>query len=117
MSLEETKEKLDLSKHVFEYKKKNSYGIENRNDMTRIHDNEGKNISEYHLLNDIINTLKRAKKFNSHYSPILHRPIYKAFIVSLSSLRKLLGIVLRRIYLASFSGATLNDKIRVTKLK
>ena len=40
MSLEETKEKIDWRKRGFEYEKKNSYGIENRNDMTRIHDDE-----------------------------------------------------------------------------
>ena len=46
MSLEEIKEKLDWRKRVFEYKKKNSYGIEIRNDMTRIHNNEVKNMAE-----------------------------------------------------------------------
>ena len=46
MSLEETKEKLDWLVRAFEYKKKHSYGIENRNDITRILNNEVKNISE-----------------------------------------------------------------------
>ena len=59
-------------KHAFEYEKKNSFGIENRNDMTRIHNNEVKNIAEYNLLHDIINTPKRTKYLNIHYSPILH---------------------------------------------
>ena len=36
MSLEETKEKLEWRKRAFEYKNKNSYGIENRNDI-RVH--------------------------------------------------------------------------------
>ena len=45
MSLEDTKEKLDWRKRVFEYEKKNSYGIENRNDMIRKNDNEVNNIS------------------------------------------------------------------------
>ena len=39
MSLEETKENLDWRKRAFEYKKKNSYGIQNRNDMTHIQKN------------------------------------------------------------------------------
>ena len=60
-SLEETKEKLDWRKRAFEYKKKKSYGIENRNDMTCINNNEVKNIAECNLLHDIINTPKRAK--------------------------------------------------------
>ena len=46
MSLEDTKEKLDWHKYAFEYKKKNSYGIENRNDMTRIQNNEVNNTAE-----------------------------------------------------------------------
>ena len=46
MSLEETKESLDCHKRAFEDEKKNSYGIENRNDMTRIHNNEVNNIAE-----------------------------------------------------------------------
>ena len=40
--------------------------------MTRIHNNEVNNIAERNLLHDIINTPRRAKKLNSHYSPILH---------------------------------------------
>ena len=40
--------------------------------MTRIYNNEVKNIAECNLLHDIINPPKRAKKSNSHYSPILH---------------------------------------------
>ena len=42
MILEETKEKLDWRKRAFEYEKRNSYGIEIRNDMMRIHNNEVK---------------------------------------------------------------------------
>ena len=51
---------------------KNTYGIKNQNDMTRIHDKEVNKISEYNLLHDIINPPKRTKKLNNHYSPILH---------------------------------------------
>ena len=40
--------------------------------MTRIHNNEVNNISEFNLLHNIINPPKRTKKLNSHYSPILH---------------------------------------------
>ena len=46
--------------------------IENRNEMICIRDNEVKNIAECNLLNDIINTPKRAKNINSHYYLILH---------------------------------------------
>ena len=40
---------------MFEDENKNSYGIENRNDMTRIKNNEVNNIAEYNVLHDIIN--------------------------------------------------------------
>ena len=50
---------------------KKSYGIENRNDMTRVHFKEVNKIFECNLLHDIINPPKRAKHLNSHYSPIL----------------------------------------------
>ena len=63
MSLEDTKEKLDWRKRVFEYEKKNSYGIENRNDMIRKNDNEVNNIAKCNLIHDIINPPKRAKIF------------------------------------------------------
>ena len=63
---------IDWIKRAFECKKKNSYRIENLNDLTRIHDNEVNNISEYNLLHDIINPPKRVKCLNNHYSPILH---------------------------------------------
>ena len=33
-------EKLECRKRAFEFKQKISYGIENQNDMTRIHDKE-----------------------------------------------------------------------------
>ena len=46
---------------MFEYKQKNSYGIENKNDMTRIHNNESKNKAECNVLHDIINSNKRTK--------------------------------------------------------
>ena len=41
--------------------------------MTRLHNNEVKNIAECNLLYDIINPSKRYKYINSHYSPILRR--------------------------------------------
>ena len=72
MSLEETKEKLEWRKHVFEYKQKNSYVIENRNYTMCIHNNELQNIAECNLLHDTINPPKRAKNLNNHYSPSLH---------------------------------------------
>ena len=37
---------------------KNTYGIENYNGMTRIHDNEVNNTPECNLLHDIINPTK-----------------------------------------------------------
>ena len=40
--------------------------------MTRVHNNEVKNIAECNLLHDIINPPKRTKNINSRYSPILH---------------------------------------------
>ena len=40
ISLEYTKEKLEWLKCSFEYEKKISYGIENKNYMARIHDRE-----------------------------------------------------------------------------
>ena len=55
VSIEETKEKLDWRERAFEYENKNAYVIENRNEMTSIHNNEVKNISECNLLHNIIN--------------------------------------------------------------
>ena len=72
MSLDDTKEKLELRKSAFEIKQKNTYGIENHNDMTRIHDNEVNNIAKSILMHYIINTPKHTKKLNNHYSSILH---------------------------------------------
>ena len=72
MSLKETKEKLDWCKGAFEYKQNNSYGIENINNMTCLHNNEVKNIAECNLLYDIINRPKHGKKLNSHYYHIIH---------------------------------------------
>ena len=57
---------------MFECKQKNPYRIENRNDMTHIHDKEVNKIAECNLIHDIINPSKNAKNVNSHYSPILH---------------------------------------------
>ena len=38
MSTEETKEKLEWHKREFEWKQKNTYAIENQNDMMHIHE-------------------------------------------------------------------------------
>ena len=46
--------------------------IDNRNEMIYIHDNEVKNIAELNFVHYIINTPKRAKNIDSHYSTILH---------------------------------------------
>ena len=62
---------------MFEYEKKHSYRIENRNDMTRIHNSKIKNLDECDLLHDIINYPKRAKKLNIQYSPILNGCVNK----------------------------------------
>ena len=51
---------------------KKSHGIENKNDMTRIHNNEVNNIAECNLLHDIIHPPKCAKNLNINHSPILH---------------------------------------------
>ena len=59
MSIDEIKVKLDGRKCVFECKIKNTYWIENQNDMNCIHDNKVNNIAEYNLLHDIINPHKR----------------------------------------------------------
>ena len=40
--------------------------------MTRINNNEVRNISVWNLLHDIINHTKSAKVLNSHCYPILH---------------------------------------------
>ena len=61
--------------------------------MTRIHNTEVKNISEFNFLHDIINPLKRAKILNSYYSRILHgcmntrkgRARFKNFCILLDS--------------------------------
>ena len=50
----------------FNIKFKNTYGIENQNDMTRIHDNKANKIAECNLLHDIINRPKLTKSLNSH---------------------------------------------------
>ena len=72
MNLEETKEKLDWCKRVFECKQKSSYRIENKNDITRIHNNEVNKLADCNLLYDMINPPKRAKNLNTRYSPILN---------------------------------------------
>ena len=62
MSLEDTKEKLEWHKCTFECEQKNTYGIENLNDMTCIHDNKVNNIAECNSIYDIINHPKHTKK-------------------------------------------------------
>ena len=53
MSLEGTRDKLEWLKRAFECELKNTYGIENWNDMSRIHDEEVNKIAECNLLHDI----------------------------------------------------------------
>ena len=40
--------------------------------MNFIHDTEVNKIAGFNLLHDILNTYKRTKNINCHYSPILH---------------------------------------------
>ena len=40
--------------------------------MIQIHEKEVNKISECNVLHDIINSPKRAKILNNHYSPIIH---------------------------------------------
>ena len=61
MSLEETKETVELHKRVFEFEFKNTYEIEKHNAMTRMHDNKVNNITECNLLHDVISSRKRTK--------------------------------------------------------
>ena len=72
MILEDTTEKLEWLKHAFEYKQKSTYGVENQDDMTHIHDKYVNYIAECNLLHGIINPTKLKKVLNFHYSPILH---------------------------------------------
>ena len=72
MSLKDIKEKLEWLKSEFEYKHTITYGIENKNDMTRIHEKMVNKIVECNLLHDIINPPKLTKSLNRHYSPIIH---------------------------------------------
>ena len=71
-SLEETKNNIEWRNCAFEFEQKNSYGIENWNDLIHIHEKEVNKIAKYNLLYGIINPPKRAKNINIHYSPILH---------------------------------------------
>ena len=48
------------------------YDIKRSNGMNSIHDNEVNNIAEYNLLSDILNTSRRVKNINNHYSIIIH---------------------------------------------
>ena len=93
ISIEDTKMKIEWRKCAFECKLKNTYGIENRNAMTRMHDNEVNKISEWNLLHDIINPPKHTKFLKRHYYPILHgcmntrkgRAKFKNFCILLDS--------------------------------
>ena len=62
----------EWQKRTSEIKHKNIYDIKSLNDINRINDNKVNNISECNLLHDILNTSKRTKILNIHYSPILH---------------------------------------------
>ena len=46
--------KIEWRKHVFEYKLKNTYGIENQNDMTRIHNKKVSDKAEQNLIHHMI---------------------------------------------------------------
>ena len=72
MRLEETKEKVKQHKRSFEHELKITNGIENRNNMTLIHDDQVNKIGECNLLHDIINPLKHTKILKIYYSPIIH---------------------------------------------
>ena len=72
MSLEDIKEKLECHKNAFECELKNTYEIENHNDLMRIHNKKVNRISECNLLHAIINNRKHTINLNSHYYPILH---------------------------------------------
>ena len=61
MSLEESIEKLEWCKCAFECKHKISFGILNRNYMTRIHHKYVNKIAVSNLLHYIINPPKRVK--------------------------------------------------------
>ena len=52
--------------------KKYIYGIENRNNMKRIHNYEVNYIAKHNSLHDIFNSQKNTKLLNIHYSTILH---------------------------------------------
>ena len=61
----------ELRNRVFERKLKNTYDIKRPNDMNYIDENEVNKINECNLLHDIMNTYKRNKRLNSHYSHII----------------------------------------------
>ena len=46
---------------MFECELKNTYGVENQNGMTCIHDNKVNNMNECNLIHDMINPPKHTK--------------------------------------------------------
>ena len=93
MSLEDTKEKLEWCKRVFQYRIRKIYGIENRNDMARIHSDKVNKTAKWNLQHDIVNLFKYNNNLDIHYSPSLHvcmdnregRAKFKRFRVLLDS--------------------------------
>ena len=73
MSIEENEEKIGWTQRAFEREQKSTNGIENKNDMTRIHKKWVNKIDEWDLLHDIINPPKIIKILNSHQYHILNR--------------------------------------------
>ena len=61
MSIEDTKEKIELRRHVFEWELENKFEIKIQNGMTCMNNNEVKNISVCNLLHGIPNAPKLAK--------------------------------------------------------
>ena len=57
---------------MYECELKNTNGFENRNYMTRMHDNKVNNIAECNLIHHTVNHTKLTKTLNSYYSLILH---------------------------------------------
>ena len=64
MSLEDTIEKIEWRKRMFEYKLKNTHRIEKRNAMAHKHDDKVNKIAECNLLHYIINPHKCTKILN-----------------------------------------------------
>ena len=90
---------------MFEREIENIYDIESHNSIICIHGNKVHEIAEWNLLHDTINTPKRTKTFNSHYSPIIHgctntqngRDMFNEFRLLLDSIYSSMTIMVRLI--------------------